>query len=85
MSILVHHILKNLVACSTHAGHMRAKQKVSLSRIANLAKGLPWLLESQKWRKCDIGHKQAAWAAWKYCGHHILETLMDNLEKAQLI
>ncbi|KAF8232914.1 hypothetical protein L208DRAFT_1396663 [Tricholoma matsutake] len=32
-----------------------------------------------------LNGQQAAWAVWKYCGHCILpETLMDDLEKAQL-
>ena len=56
-SISARRVSKNLVACSERAGRMGAKRKLSLSRIANLAKGLPRLLESQKRRKCDIGHK----------------------------
>jgi hypothetical protein len=40
-----------------HAGHMGAKWKLSLSQIANLAKGLPHLLESVKWRKCNVSHE----------------------------
>jgi hypothetical protein len=32
-----------------------------------------------------LNSQQAAWAAWKYHGHHILpEILMDDLKKAQL-
>lgn len=36
---------------------MRAKRKLSLSRVANLAKGLPHLLGSVKRKKCDVGHE----------------------------
>ncbi|KAF8231631.1 hypothetical protein L208DRAFT_1398602 [Tricholoma matsutake] len=33
-----------------------------------------------------LNGQQAAWAAQKYHGHHVLpETLMDDLKKAQLI
>ena len=32
-----------------------------------------------------LNGQQAAWAVWKYHGHRVLpETLMDELEKAQL-
>ena len=57
MSISVRRIVKKPHSLLKCAGRMGVKRKLSLSWIANLAKGLPCLLESVKQRKCNVSHE----------------------------